>query len=1013
MRPWSCASASRAAVLALVLSWVPQAGATDVSGSISGTWAVTQSPFVITGSVTVERGTTLVIEPGVQVRSLQVSPSIRVLGTLSALGPGITFHTASVQFDGGSTGTLLECRFEQRQATGYTGSLVTIVDSSPRIEVCTFETDPGSRVDGLSIRDSENPSTPTTPVILRSRFKNLGSNQGNAALAYLGFSSRPPAGRVEMCVFEDCETAVSLQTFADVAIAPRFRDNSFLSTTEGLNRTGIRLRAGPACAVSFRNTLMSLNPFDGSLDGTVALLEASALEIDDFSFTRRISPKNRPSLAGQLTTTRPVTFSGRLDRLTGIVLNADLSSGADLTVNAPAGALLGQLRQSPGSAVRIAAGSRVKCENTWQVGVDSVATVEGGVLLEGVGDVVIDGTFHASASGTIFRDFSILVREFSSTLRGEGRFGEVRFEGEKLARALVSVDSAVASFERSTWFTKPASPGSIGLSVTGSSRVTCVDGVFRTTNVGLSASPTSGRTPVIDVRGVRFEECGVGLSLGGESSDHGASIVRDCAFAKGEVAVSLLGIGSRPRNFGGLSVEDVETAVRLPANLVVDLPRNLFVRERLRTVNGVELDFTSRGLPSGTLTDLGCRYTVVQPLEIRAAAQVAIDPGVVVAIRPSAGPLEVRGRLVAVGSAQRPILFTTADESKLAWQGLRFTGTTTQPSLLAQCDIERGGLSVEASAVELVDCRVSDSPRWGLRAAVASNVVMTRCRVLSNAQEGLRVESLSRVSAAGGTFLANGGLAVSNLNPGGVPLVDASNCYWGNDLGPFDTSDDRAAGGDFNPLARGQTVSDAVRYRPFTHIGPELTGTLAADASSVQSAPIGSVFPRPLLVELKDPAGLPLAGAEVHFLVIVGDAEVLEPQPVVTDAEGRARATVRLGFTPGPISVSVTARELAAPLGVILGTAAPVASPATGSLSSVAVQLALTAAGAAGRLGDVDGDGSLTVADAALAQAKLAGRVPAVPSATAADVNGDGAADDYDARLLLGYLAGLVPGADR
>ena len=83
-------------LLALLLTVLVQsASATDVSGTISAdmTWNLAGSPYVVTGSILVEKAVTLTIEPGVKVK-FNADKSMQISGELIARGTGnnkITF----------------------------------------------------------------------------------------------------------------------------------------------------------------------------------------------------------------------------------------------------------------------------------------------------------------------------------------------------------------------------------------------------------------------------------------------------------------------------------------------------------------------------------------------------------------------------------------------------------------------------------------------------------------------------------------------------------------------------------------------------------------------------------------------------------------------------------------------------------------------------------------------------------------------------------------------------------
>lgn len=91
-------------LLALAVCAVPGAawsvGPTNVSGPISSntTWTLADSPYVMTGNVTVGAGVTLTIEPGVVVKGDSALRQLMVSGSLIAEGTSanrITFTSTS------------------------------------------------------------------------------------------------------------------------------------------------------------------------------------------------------------------------------------------------------------------------------------------------------------------------------------------------------------------------------------------------------------------------------------------------------------------------------------------------------------------------------------------------------------------------------------------------------------------------------------------------------------------------------------------------------------------------------------------------------------------------------------------------------------------------------------------------------------------------------------------------------------------------------------------------------
>ena len=55
--------------ISLLLLTTATAGATSVTGNVSGTWSLAGSPYIVDGDVTVPTGQTLTIAPGVEVRT--------------------------------------------------------------------------------------------------------------------------------------------------------------------------------------------------------------------------------------------------------------------------------------------------------------------------------------------------------------------------------------------------------------------------------------------------------------------------------------------------------------------------------------------------------------------------------------------------------------------------------------------------------------------------------------------------------------------------------------------------------------------------------------------------------------------------------------------------------------------------------------------------------------------------------------------------------------------------------
>ncbi|MGH2921405.1 MAG: DUF6531 domain-containing protein, partial [Gaiellaceae bacterium] len=174
-------------VALFALATPPVAGATNVSGTISTntTWTAANSPYVMTGNVTVNAGVTLTIEPGVTVQGNVSTRSLTVNGSLSAAGTsaapivftstsdsaagqwlGITFGTSA----GTGTFTYVNARYGGGGAGGDTSAMLKINGGSVTIEDSTISQ---SSTSGVSINGGTN-GTVASATIRRTKFESNG-----------------------------------------------------------------------------------------------------------------------------------------------------------------------------------------------------------------------------------------------------------------------------------------------------------------------------------------------------------------------------------------------------------------------------------------------------------------------------------------------------------------------------------------------------------------------------------------------------------------------------------------------------------------------------------------------------------------------------------------------------------------------------------------------------------------------------------------------------------------------
>ncbi|MBO0953103.1 T9SS type A sorting domain-containing protein [Fibrella forsythiae] len=129
--------------LALLLVLVTFCGGlaqTSISGSVSGTWTKAQSPYVLSGDVTVPTGQTLVIQPGVVVEVPDFNTDIFVNGALLAQGTAAdsiyirgkakdvnSTHGGAIFFNAGSSASVLEyVSIDRMGDTFFYGKAVSI-----------------------------------------------------------------------------------------------------------------------------------------------------------------------------------------------------------------------------------------------------------------------------------------------------------------------------------------------------------------------------------------------------------------------------------------------------------------------------------------------------------------------------------------------------------------------------------------------------------------------------------------------------------------------------------------------------------------------------------------------------------------------------------------------------------------------------------------------------------------------------------------------------------------------
>lgn len=297
------------------------------------------------------------------------------------------------------------------------------------------------------------------------------------------------------------------------------------------------------------------------------------------------------------------------------------------------------------------------------------------------------------------------------------------------------------------------------------------------------------------------------------------------------------------------------------------------------TGNGV--DATVIGGDTGIYGDdlwefTGIPYVIAHVFNVYEDAVLRIEPGVELVV--SGGhAIIVRGVLLADGTAEQPILFTSVDKSPGSWQGIQLQGDAQNPPFLrlSHATVEYGGLSAGNGAnirVNMGSFSIHDSIiRYSAGHGVyffgnPSGSVIASSHIVNNNGYGI----LSSHAATGHILLA-------------------ANNWWGSPSGP--AVDDAC-----NPGGQGSRLSAGVVFKPFlTSTGAETPAIEIADAYLIMLepqrwfAPANGVTPVYVDVTVVDGAGKPVPGQVVRLRASIG--AVVDGG--ITDITGRTRAILR------------------------------------------------------------------------------------------------------------------------
>jgi len=119
-------------------------------------------------------------------------------------------------------------------------------------------------------------------------------------------------------------------------------------------------------------------------------------------------------------------------------------------------------------------------------------------------------------------------------------------------------------------------------------------------------------------------------------------------------------------------------------------------------------------------------------------------------------------------------------------------------------------------------------------------------------------------------------------------------------LTSFDVGPDGAIYFIHHPATYATSGGFLKRVRP---LGP--INTISVVSGGSQFGPAGEAFPQPLILQLSDPQGSPLAGGQVN-LAITASGSLSTTNPLIANGSGLVQTTVTSGPNGGPVTITAT-----------------------------------------------------------------------------------------------------------
>lgn len=244
----------------------------------------------------------------------------------------------------------------------------------------------------------------------------------------------------------------------------------------------------------------------------------------------------------------------------------------------------------------------------------------------------------------------------------------------------------------------------------------------------------------------------------------------------------------------------------------------------------------------------GLTYAVLGDIQVAFGAELVVEPGVVMEFARNAS-LDVRGRLLAIGQENAPILFTASTRERGWWSGILIQGNSGAPnlgSILKHAIVEYGGDSAAniylyQAAAQISNVVVRESGKDGIQAGVgAGGTVVEASQIVNNAGFGLR-------------------------NTTGNSTLRATSNWWGAASGPQVAQNCNRGG-------TGSFITTNVDFRPFLTESDGEVSTVAPSSGYLLSlapqrwyVPADGVTRADVLVTVRNGEGQPVLGAIVKM----------------------------------------------------------------------------------------------------------------------------------------------------